>query len=203
MAYVINSGAVMQVTLRASMYGQDVMNTLHYRYDGPVIASGLTYLTTFIGVNAQMQALQGLWRAQMSGDVVSCIVIGQWITPLRYRAFNTAQAAATGTLGVGATANVASCLTLVADRASRHGVGNKHLFGLPIDAMDLGALTPGQKALVDTLGVAMVSPIPHTGGVMQPIIFNRALPGDSMEVIGHITNPLVRVQRRRTVGVGQ
>lgn len=203
MAYTINNGAIMSVIFRGTMYGQDVMNTFHYRYDGPVIASGLTFLTNLIGVNAQMQANMALWQDCISEDVVDNRVIGQWIYPLRYRPWVIPMANATGNSGPAGTANLASVISLIADRATRHGIGNKHIPGLAINSQTLGFLTAGQLANNGSFGTAMATSVPILGGVMQPVIYNRLAPPDSLEVVGSEQNPTVRVQRRRTVGLGK
>lgn len=203
MAYTINTGSVVLVTFRGTLFGQDVMNTFHYRWDGPVLASGLTALIALIGTNPQMQANMALWQNCISEDVVDCRVIGQWIFPLRYRQYNTVMAAPTGSGSPCGTANVASVITLVADRASRHGVGNKHLPGLPLSSQEQGFLTNGQKVANTDFANAMAATVVMLGGIFQPVIYNRVNPAASMEVIGAEENLTVRVQRRRTVGLGK
>lgn len=203
MAYTINNGAIMQVNFIGLMYGQRVMNTMHYRYEGPIVASGLTYLTTLLGVNPQMQALQTAWRNCMSEDVKECNVLGQWIYPQRYRVYHVPMAGGFGGQGVGSTANVGSCISMVADTASRHGIGNKHIPGLSTDSADLGYLTPAAKLRNQGLADNMVTTIVHAGGALNPVIYNRADPTASLPIIGSIVHETIRVQRRRTVGVGK
>lgn len=202
-AYTINNGAIMAVAFQGTLYGQQIMTTFHYRYEGPVIASGQTFLQTFIGVNAQMQANQGLWRACISADCVSLEAAGQWIWPLRYRAYRVPMAGPTGDMGSANASNTASVITLIADEATRHGVGNKHLPGLAGGNQDQGFLTNPQIVANTDFSTAMATSVPLLGGVMQPVIYNRANPAASLDVVGAEVNQTVRVMRRRTVGLGK
>lgn len=203
MSYSISAGAMMGIRFQGSLFGQMVMNTFNYRYDGPIIANGLTFLNNLLTINATMQANCAIWQDCISSDVTDNRIIGQWIFPLRYRLYNAPMANATGTGGPASTANVASVVTLVSDLASRHGVGNKHLPGLPVDSQTQGFLTNPQLVNNGFLGVAMASPITILGGVLTPVIYNRTSPSSSLEVIGSEQNNRVRVQRRRTVGLGK
>lgn len=204
MSYTISNGAVLQTLFRGTLYGQDVMNTFHYVYDGPVIPSGLLALINISSVNATMQANMALWRDCVSADVIDMRIVVQWIFPLRFRAFTTPMVPNIGNGGASLTANTASVVTLVADQASRHGIGNKHLPGLPTGSLDNGFLTNGQVVSNQDFGTAMASSIlGFMGGALHPVIYNRAAPASSLLVVGAEVNPTVRVQRRRTVGLGK
>jgi hypothetical protein len=203
MAYTIANGSHLSVTFRGQMYLQEVMNTFHYRYDGPVIPDGLVFLNNLIGVNAQMQALSNLHADCLSEDVIGRQFIAQWIAPLRFRSIFRAMPSAVGNAGPAMTPNIASVVTLVADRGNRHGIGNKHLPGVAVDRGVNGILTAPQLAAMSAFGIAAATSIPILGGVLQPVIYNRKAPETSLDATGQIINDLVRVQRRRTVGLGK
>jgi hypothetical protein len=204
MAYEINNGAILQVLLRGNLFGQECMNTLHYRYSGPVAASGQALLET-IALSPAFTAMEATWNACISQDVSNMNTALQWIYPLRYRAFTVPMIPAIGDAGVTGTANTAASIAFFADNATRHGVANKHIFGVPTNVMINGELSDAYvNTKLSIFAESYKTPLFIAAGQgLDPIIYNRQTPANSLAIVSYRVNTLVRTQRRRTVGVGK
>lgn len=203
MAYVINAGAHVLITFRGTLFNQLVMNTFHYRLTGTVIADGAAALNTLLTASIALDNMYNAWLNAIGDEVLNCVREGQWIDPFRYRKQTFAPAAQQGTAGTTSTPNTACVLTLASDEATRHGIGNKHLPGLPDSAMVGGTLGATQLGLMDALGTLAKATITQGANTFVPVIYNRANPPASFDVKQQFSNPFVRVQRRRTVGLGK
>lgn len=203
MAYVVSSGAHVLMTFRGTQDAQLVMNTWHYRLTGPIIADGAAALVNLVDVNVAAGNMFAAWKAVLSESVVDCVMEAQWIDPFRYRKVRQSGASTQGLAGHANACNQASVLTLASDEATRHGIGNKHLPGLPDDAQIDSLLGAGHLANMTNLGVLAKATITQGANTYVPVIYNRQSPAASFDVKVAFNNPYVRVQRRRTVGLGK
>lgn len=117
------------------------------------------------------------------------------------RAFN-----APGTHNAAASvANDAACLTFRTLLAGRREVANKHIGPVPDAASASGLLTQAYKDLLEALGDAMLQTlvVEDVGHTWVPCIYHRENPGALSEIEGFVIGDQSRVQRRRTVGLGE
>lgn len=204
MAYTVSNNDIISIIIRGKLFEQRVMTTFHYQYAGPLVLDGATWLDGVLLSLAAPAQLYFEYRKIVSADVVQMEVIGQKIYTNRFRSRKFIPVNQEGLLEATLTANVAQVVTLTADPADRHAIGNKHIPGVPTIRMTGGALTAGQTAALGTWGIAAISIIDDgAGGELRPIIFNRRNPGGSYRVTGFLVNPDVRTERRRTLRVGE
>jgi hypothetical protein len=202
-AYIIHNGAFASITFRGVMHGQVVQNTFHYQYGGADLADGRLYLADFMTNMQPATKLYNRYFLSLSSDVGEIKMIGQWIHPIRYRPVVVVPAVQTGSRDVCPTSNVACVMSLTADVATRRGVGNKHLPGVATTDMDGGFILGDLIDKLSDLGNAAILVINTGGGSsMTPVIYGRLAPDTSAQVTGFLVNDKVRVERRRTVGLG-
>jgi len=108
--------------------------------------------------------------------------------------------------GACSTANVSISVQKITETYGRKGIGRTAFAGIPIDVMEEGRFF---GSYLNSWNLAYGAfrgqiTIPSGGGVYNWCIFNAgpAQPGGSI-VTAHFPQPTVRVQRRRTVGVGK
>lgn len=129
----------------------------------------------------------------------------QLVYPLRY-AYISRTVDMPGTHASPATvANDAAALTFRGAVARREDVATKHIGPIPDAASAAGLLTGPYKVLLETLATAMkgdyaVGTIPN---IYSPEIYHRKQPGTSSPILFHRVGEQSRVQRRRTVGLGE
>ena len=215
MAYLIAANAVAEVTVESLLFGQEVQTTWHYQNDGPAIADGAAALAQLsLGFEGGTGPYDP-YLACLASDVQVQRVKYQWIFPDRFRPIYTTPSVLVGQGAATETPNTACVLTLTGDIADRRGIANKHLPGLPANAMLNGLVSTIQKTFMDTLGNASKEFFTAGAQVYLPIIYGReraafekcgrvypALPVSKRPITGHLINPYVRVMRRRTVGLG-
>lgn len=203
MAYTINTGAFAQVRIQGKLFDQAVMNTYYYKFIGTPLVDGAGFMSSFLAGMDAPGKLYATYRSAVSADVIDLQLIGQWVYPFRYRAVRVLPGIRTGNRDSAMTPNVAAVMTLYSDEATRHGVGNKHLPGVPVVDADHGVLLDDYKTAVAAHGNQASLPIADGAGHdMRPYIFNRATPAASFEAVTYGVNDYVRTERRRTVGLG-
>lgn len=110
-----------------------------------------------------------------------------------------------GTRGaVGLPSNVGSAITRRSLNGTRAGVGTLHIPAPgPTDVAD-SLWIPPYRITLQALAAKTVTPLTLLGGgaAMQPILWDRRFPGVIWDVVSAVPQPQVRVNRRRTVGVG-
>lgn len=205
-------GDIYQVAAVGRAFGQRILLTHHYR---------LTAINPAVSESDARDSLAiGVWNGVGGGDVLETTYLAclppeytldywrvQMVGPVR-RAYVNFDRSTPGThLASARTVNLGAALTLRSDGAGRHEHGTKHIGPIPEGntVMTDGLLTPAYKAIVNTFGLSLLSHVIDAaiGADWTPIIYNKgAVPGFEIP-INNTVGDTVRVQRRRTVGLGE
>lgn len=200
-------GDKVQVQFVARCYSHRILLTHWYRVEqaSPPANTVAQDMTALIGAitGAAPTTIEQPYMNCLSGDYSLLAVRAQVIKPVRL-AYTEIPRVVSGLGGVSNLSNVSGCLTLRTLNAGRNQVANKHIGPLPDAASLSGRLTVAFKADMDALGDALkatIQPVPG-GATYAPIIYHRAT--DSWDaIVAHVVGDSTRVQRRRTVGVGE
>lgn len=218
MSYAIAGNSVCQLTLRSTLFGQEVMNTFHFRLDlaGGALPDGAAFLSDFNDMLAVADTFYDTYMLTLPVQCQNIYADLQWIDPdrLMMRSFVVGPQGAT--VHVPTTANLASALELRGDIADKRSIGTKHIPGLGGVAVAAGIVQAALIAELANFGIQATLPVGIGGRTMTPIIFGRARAqytdkhGVVHPPIGKSYRPITafrvqttaRVMRRRTVGVG-
>lgn len=206
MGYPVLPNSIFQITFEGSLYGQQVMTVMTYRFAAPADGDGPT-ITTYMKdyVNTALTGLYATYRACLSVDVVDLVQYYQWITPTRYAYDFLVPTARTGAIAQPAgAANLAQVVTRRGELAQRDNISNLHLPGIPQSVYEAGIITDGGHLdLLSTfVNTSTAQPSPAAGQTLYPSAFKRSSPADSAVLVTGIVGLTVRDMRRRTVGVG-
>jgi hypothetical protein len=189
---------------------QRILNTIHYRmspaWDSPTIDtyynSFESHITTGGAVDVQ-QALLDCLCEQYSLTGVRL----QVIYPTRYRGKTITKLVGGTRAGFDKAQNVTAVITKTVELAGRSKVGGLHLGGLSSTDYDNGLINAPLKALMATLGAALLSPVNQDfgGGINTPVLYHpdpNANPKYDI-LTGVILQDTLRTQRTRNVGKGE
>lgn len=203
----VQVGDKVQVNFVGRCYSQRIMLTTMWRVaqaaaPGETYALNMTQLIDSLDVGGA-NSIVTPYLALLQEDYTLIRITAQAIHPVRL-AYVAKEVARPGNGGAGSVANDSACLTLRTANAGRSQVANKHIGPVPDGVSLAGRLDVAYKALVATLGSAMTATIQPDplGAIYQPVIFHRASELHD-GVTGFIVGDQSRVQRRRTVGVGE
>lgn len=217
MAKLVGAEAVAMVSFLGDLHGQRVITTWHYMIDvatvgtqdGQALAGAMR--TFFIGAGKLYQR----YLAVMPAEWVAEFMDIQWIAPTRFRKDSFVRTDIGGG-GSTTTANLACAITLQGDQANRRSQAVKHIPGVGGADATAGLLNAPYLVLAEALRQEASNDILVTGTTLHPIIYGRAIPADPTAVppvAGQVekrtlissgfVNTKVRVQRRRTVGLGE
>lgn len=201
-SYLINVGDIVQFTTRAFLDGQTILNTFHYRclVDQTDGVSALQ-----IAIAAFDTSVQNPMTLAQSDDVTYLPTMGQKIFPLRFvPEFNDVAANPDGQIQQVALPTTVSGVvrrrTVLAGPANR---GRIFIAGIPVTGVLESKLTSAQLALMNAVGNGMLDKLAgEVGESFAPVIYSREFPESSGDVVTHAVDPILRVQRRREIGVG-
>ena len=207
MAFELNNGAIVLVSVMSSQQSNVIMNTLHYQYTtqaAPVQYTGpcLQLAQAFEVVNT---GLVDLMRDIQHNSLLHFAVWVQPIFPNRYTKVRI-EFPRPGRLDAPPLPmNTAMTITKSSAIAKRYGRGSFHIGGMTTLHManegswNQAGLTLGNNIAAKlTANVATVDPI----GVFTPVLFNQAVPQRITFVDGAVAQNSIRVERRRTLGLG-
>lgn len=200
--FVIPTGAIIQYTMRQRLDGQVMLNTFHFRSEQEV-STGLAELAALgQSLNTSLQTEQTLLQ---SSSVTYEASVVQMIDPVRYVAVLVDDELESN--GQVATAALPTTVSLVIRRrsiiASRSGRGRIFVGGIPIASVADSQLTA--LPLAQANAYADLMPGSFAGGAgnnYTAVIYDRVNPENSEEIATAVTDPILRVQRRREIGVG-
>jgi hypothetical protein len=204
MPYPIGNGNIVAVTFEGLLEGQQVMSTLHFRFDsfGPV-PNGGAELDELAAVIKGAGGLFSKWLACVSRDTLERNIAVQLIAPDRFVRRVYVWTQPNGQAGTDAfSSNTSIALTKRGQAANRSNIGAVHMPGVPLSFVTGGLLNNAGVIGYTQLCGALVAPQGTTNGNFVPVIFHKAQPLDSEQVLTCDPQLNVRVQRRRTVGVG-
>lgn len=203
-------GDVIQVSLRGTLYGQRILNVLHYSV--AVAGSG----TDFDQLNILTSNLvTGGGSVDPLVDFLAAIAPQYQLEQVRaqrvYPARTVYAYTIDGRFGTFATGteltNIAASLEKRTLTAGRMGIGRLQLAGIPTAAMDNGELTAAYKnAELSNLAQVLLLSITTSGPVVTytPCLFNPTAAGAKFSPLFSIViNDSLRTMRRRTLRVGE
>lgn len=218
MADPIAVGWVLSATFRGELFNQLVMTTFNYEVTevpGGGAPSNILAITQFNTAFLAPGDMIDDYTNAMPVEYNLVAMDYQWIAPLRYRKVSKFDAAGPGNGGTTTTPNLAACITLAGDRATRRTVSTKHLPGLGGADIDDGILNGGAIARYGVVATQAQAAVVAAGTTYKPIIYGRFIapftkcgkdyPGQpELTTLIEFGFPQVtaRVMRRRTVGVG-
>lgn len=203
----LNAGDIVAVTMIGTCAGQRVQQQMIYEVQVGSISTST--LTAQLNLANDIAAAPAYWPRTMWNNAVQNYT---WDF-LRVQKVYNGRAAFSQTAGLGAgqlaqdapSVNVNASVEKRTDVGKRYGVGRMTTTPLPASQMQNGLLTAAALTAWGLLATAMMQNISATtdGTVMYPVLWSikvptRPLPLESCNVQG-----TVRVQRRRTVGVGK
>lgn len=200
-------GDIVKLSIVGRCYSQRIMLTNTYRVSqaGTPGTSVKQNLSSFIGAVdvAGAADIMTPYLDCLQGDYQSLSIRAQVIYPTRL-AYVELESVHLGQGGEGSVANDSACLTLRTDGSGRNQIANKHIGPVPDVVSISGVLTPAFRAKLSTLGGAMTASFQPggAGAVYTPVIFHK-LNATSDNVTAWIVSEQSRVQRRRTVGLGE
>jgi len=202
-------GDLIRVDYRGTCYGQRIILTTAYKVTvafaaGGTVSNDLATILTTVGIggvddvpNKYLACVQNAYTLE---EVRAQVI---WPTRSAYRSvFYVADNAGSG--GVGTVANDAAAITFRGPLAGRKNVSTKHIGPVPDSVSANGLLTNPYKvklqALIDQLFTTL-TPADNPGRCI-PVILNKT-PGQSVVWTDARIGNQSRVQRRRTVGLGE
>jgi hypothetical protein len=201
----VNNGALLEVIIRSRLAAQNQMTVLHYIIEEmSAPADQFSLLET---VDDRLAAADGIYDAiaNVSGnDCEFQEVQLQWIHPFRYAYRRFASMPLIGQYdGVSYPPNVSATITKKGEEANRRNIGSVHMPNVPAGSDDEGLWVAPVLDLLTTLATRLKTPYTlATTGTITPVIYNKDVPANSVKVFTTVVQPEVRVQRRRTVGLG-
>lgn len=202
----LNTGEIVSITFMGRLFGQRVMNVLHYR----VTASSTdpTYEGAAYKLAAAMQvgtASPGLSMLAAQGpeyrlESIRC----QLVHPVRERYVEYPVNNSGTNAGNCTSPNVSAVIIKKAAAITRHGLGTFHLPGIPETGYVAGALTGAYTTLMTTIAAKLLNDVTPVLEVLtvQPVLWT---PADGIVYFPLVTAyviPTLRIMRRRTVGLG-
>jgi len=131
----------------------------------------------------------------------------QNIDPVRWAYVNLNRAVQGTHAGVSTTVNLGAAITLRTDAAGRKEHATKHIGPIPDDSATIvnGVLQAGYRATLTTFLGSLLSDVVDAaiGALWTPVIYNKGSVPNFRRVMNGIVGDTARVQRRRTVGLGE
>lgn len=207
----ITNGAIIQLSLRGTMFSQRILNILHYVVISPgtsgTVLGQLQDLVDTLANDGDGGLLISKFLATQSASYSLDSIRAQVVDPTRSPfAENTAIQVGTAA-GTSNTANVAVSITKKSDVGGRHGIGRMQLAGVPSSQIASGrvqgAFAAGPlKALADALKFNIITAPSNV--TMEPVIYNPGVvPFNYSQIIQTTVQDTVRTMHRRTLFVGE
>lgn len=208
----IAAGDLILIQFRGLIYGQRTLTNYGFRcMSSNSVSSDRTdqaLIASHISTDTGTQ-LMGTYLAVVSPALTVQSINVQKLWPFRVRRTELA-VALSGTNGTGPdTANVSAVITRKTDLGGRNQISNLHLPGVPLtDMATNGEWDATMKTALGLHAVESYDTITVTDGgktitLAGCIIQAPYGTGAHQMITAHTVNPYVRVQRRRTVGLGE
>ena len=206
----VNIGAIVEVSIVSSVFDQLIMTVLHYAVTtAPAEQDALVSqqnLSTLLNESGTYDILTP-YVAACSNDLTVNTLSVQYIYPTRYVRGGVATSFQ-GAIGTTCkSANYSAMIEKVSNLAGRKNRGAIHMPAVPQTEVTSGKLSNDQLTRYSTLSTALKAIVFETDGPgrWQPCILHRTRPLNGTYAPWTFTNffKTVRVQRRRTVGLGK
>lgn len=201
------SGSILQGSLWSSVFGQRIIVTRHYRFDGAgipgqTIPEALDEVQKLLYNNGLNDVLDK-YLACMPTNVNVDFSRVQVLRPTRSVLFDTL-IAEPGTWGAACTtANLAGTVTSRTFFSGRNQVSVTHVGPVAPNAYATGLLTNDYRTALDDFGDAFDNPVDGAltiGGILWPCILHPD--GTTNDLLSHVVGTTLRTMRRRNVGQG-
>lgn len=214
MAYTVGPNAILQVVLRYTQAGQELMNVRHYKYTGVTVLADGRASAESVADHIGNKTVTGPGRIANAWAAVGAdlgvnlyAVDAQWIYPTRFGVIQRTSPLGGTVPGQLVPTGTQVAIELRGDQARRQDVGGVRIPGFTVDAVGVdsrltaAAITNFNVLRDRFLDTFTTSTAPSTGP-MVPIIFHKASPPDSAVVSQAILKTEIRTMRRRVVGRG-
>jgi len=203
-------GTIVQVRIVQSLYGQRVLNVLHYRADGNpgTTVNYVTWMNQLSGSLTADDRLVDRMRQCQSNDVLIERIVCQPVYSLRLAGASNGINMTGAYQAAARTPNVAASISKETVFASRKGIGRVQLAGIPSAVYAEGYITDAsyKNLLGDFAAELLYSHIVVNGAnevIFTPCLWSPKTAQTSYDVVGATVRTTVRTMRRRTVGVGE
>jgi len=204
-AYGIGEGDIIAFTVHQRLFGQTVLNRMHYRYSGPTVINGPAELQQFLNNITTGSHWPTQLRQRQSKDLSVERMSAQKVSTQRWAAEWLVQASIGGNAGNALPSNVDIVFQKHVPQANRRGLqGRMHVTGIPTDNIVGDQLTGAAFLVWNAVSLTMSNLIvTGAGSTYTPVIWSRASGVTTYHEISLFTVSLdARIMRRRTVGVG-
>lgn len=205
MAYPINPHDIIEVSYRGTIAGQIVMNVFHFQYTGAVpLVPGDAALQTLLTNLAAPLGFQAKLLGCSCPEYTMTEQRAQVIYPTRQIYLSNTISLPGIFAGSSLTPNTSAVVLKVPSLAGRGRVGNVHVIATPSADPTGGVWSLVYIAKLGLFAAALptLQTLSAPNDAM-PVIWSRRLPTNPSQILAGRVNPFVRVERRRTVGVGQ
>lgn len=206
---LISAGAILSHIMEYTVDGQRCLLTQHYRLTQPPTGTVDAVLVA-AAVDAEDRSafnFDSTFAACLSNYCAIPQRRLQWIYPTRYVVYTYEPAEIVGTVDeINLPPAVASAITLRPELAIKGKIATKHMGGVPTTFVGGGVLLGDAITAYEALAADMVQPYSLTvsGSPVElvPIMFNRAVEANSLQVVQYTVQTTSRTERRRVVGRG-
>lgn len=206
----ISNDAVFELSLVGRHAGQRTLTVLHYKTRS--IVGVMDFNARVADLQTGIMGLGGLVEAYLnccSEEYEMEATRWQVLSPNRFAYHLFPLTGAVGAIaGAALPPNDGGVLVKRNDATGRRNRGIVHMPALPVAWADEGFLTSAAITAYQQLGDELVIPLdlpqsPDPTAFADPVIFNRTVPALSPPYLSAIPQNTARVNRRRTVGVGE
>jgi hypothetical protein len=212
-AYVVNVGAFLEVSIQGQVAGQTCLTILHYRLDTaptgglPDGASALVKIASAFedSDNVFLQSYLNV----LSQDYTLDQVVYQWIKPIRYvRLARQPVPTLKGNVEVESLPPATSVVITKqgGSEATKGGHGAMHLPAVPNTFVSNGSITATAKDFYvgtgSDLSGGLSFMVGTTNCLITPVIYKRKDPGSSQDWVASVVQYAARTMYRRVVGRG-
>lgn len=204
--YTIEPPALMEIQIVGRLHGQRTRNVFHYVYrnQDPIVDG-----------NAVALAVAGEFVDQVYAALITMVsnewtceaVTAQWVQPIRYRMAHVVPETAVGVIvGNSLPAYCAAVISLYTELSGRPHQGRKYIAGVPSQYEENSNISDVYVDLLNDLGAMMTENLEVAGpATFEPTLTTPdSWPAVTEQAISDwVPRKILRVQRRREVGVGE
>ena len=206
MAWQLAQNDIVEITVFGSCFGQNILNTFHYKNTGPSEQNGSAALADLL---TKIIAPTG-WKSQFLSAHVGSYFCDQFRAQVIYptrRPFEFQGLSQVGTrAGSATTTNTAAVITFYQKNVAKKGrIGSFHISPVATEDCGSGQLLQAYQTVLNTLGNAMLQTFPMgTAAIAEPTLWSRApnTANNPLKIEAMHVQTTVRTMHRRTVGLG-
>lgn len=206
---LVAAGAILSHIMEYVCDSQRCLLTQHYRLTTPSTGSvdGVLVANAVDAEDRSAFNFDATFAGALSNNVGIAQRRLQWIYPTRYVVYTYTPAETEGTVeGFNLPPAVASAITLRPEVAIKGKISTKHMGGVPSEWVSGGTLAPDAITAYEALAADMIQPYSLTvsGSPVElvPIMYDRAVQANSLQVVQYSVQTTSRTERRRVVGRG-